>query len=90
MGVNAVNYLDGVFSFAIYDTKKNNLFLARDRIGIKPLYYTLDNNEFRFSSSMNGLINKNEKPQINPIALHYQFTLHSVGACSPYNNKWYT
>ena len=77
-GSECVNYLDGVFSFAIYDTKKNNLFLARDRIGIKPLYYTLDNNEFRFSSSMNGLINKNEKPQINPIALHYQFTLHSV------------
>ena len=77
-GSECVNYLDGVFSFAIYDTKKNNLFLARDRIGIKPLYYTLDNNAFRFSSSMNGLINKNEKPQINPIALHYQFTLHSV------------
>jgi asparagine synthase (glutamine-hydrolysing) len=77
-GSECINYLDGVFSFAIYDTKKNNLFLARDRIGIKPLYYTLDNNEFRFSSSMNGLINKNEKPQINPIALHYQFTLHSV------------
>ena len=77
-GNECINYLDGVFSFAIYDTKKNNLFLARDRIGIKPLYYTLDNNEFRFSSSMNGLINRNEKPQINPIALHYQFTLHSV------------
>jgi asparagine synthase (glutamine-hydrolysing) len=77
-GSECINYLDGVFSFAIYDTKKNNLFLARDRIGIKPLYYTLDNNEFRFSSSMNGLINRNEKPQINPIALHYQFTLHSV------------
>jgi asparagine synthase (glutamine-hydrolysing) len=77
-GNECVNYLDGVFSFAIYDIKKNNLFLARDRIGIKPLYYTLNNNEFRFSSSMNGLINKNEKPQINPIALHYQFTLHSV------------
>jgi len=58
-GSECVNYLDGVFSFAIYDTKKNNLFLARDRIGIKPLYYTLDNNEFRFSSSMNGLINRN-------------------------------
>ena len=77
-GSECVNYLDGVFSFAIYDTKNNNLFLARDRIGIKPLYYTLDNNEFRFSSSMNGLINRNEKPQINPIALQYQFTLHSV------------
>jgi len=77
-GSECVNYLDGVFSFAIYDTKKNNLFLARDRIGIKPLYYTLNNNEFRFSSSMNGLINKNEVPKINPIALHYQFTLHSV------------
>jgi len=77
-GNECVNYLDGVFSFAIYDIKKNNLFLARDRIGIKPLYYTLNNNEFRFSSSMNGLINKNEKSKINPIALHYQFTLHSV------------
>jgi asparagine synthase (glutamine-hydrolysing) len=77
-GSECVNYLDGVFSFAIYDTKKANLFLARDRIGIKPLYYSLNDNEFRFSSSMNGLINKNEKTQINPIALHYQFTLHSV------------
>ena len=77
-GSECVNYLDGVFSFAIYDTKKNNLFLARDRIGIKPLYYSLNNNEFKFSSSMNGLINKDVKLQINPIALHYQFTLHSV------------
>ena len=77
-GSECVNYLDGVFSFAIYDTKKNNLFLARDRIGIKPLYYSLNNNEFKFSSSMNGLINKDGKLQINPIALHYQFTLHSV------------
>jgi asparagine synthase (glutamine-hydrolysing) len=77
-GSKCVNYLDGVFSFAIYDTKKNNLFIARDRIGIKPLYYSLNQNELRFSSSMNGLINKDENIQLNPIALQYQFTLHSV------------
>jgi len=77
-GSKCVNYLDGVFSFAIYDTKKNNLFIARDRIGIKPLYYSLNQNELKFSSSMNGLINKDENIQLNPIALQYQFTLHSV------------
>ena len=49
-GSKCVNYLDGVFSFAIYDTKKNNLFIARDRIGIKPLYYSLNQNVLRFSS----------------------------------------
>ena len=77
-GIECVDYLDGVFAFAIYDIKKNSLFLARDRIGIKPLYYSLNHNRLIFSSSMRGLINKDDNPQINPIALHYQFTLHST------------
>lgn len=77
-GNECVKYLDGVFSFAIYDIKKHNLFLARDRIGIKPLYYSLNQNRFIFSSSMSGLIRKGDNIQINPIALQYQFTLHSV------------
>ena len=39
-GNECVRHLDGVFAFCIYDSKKKTFFLARDRIGIKPLYYS--------------------------------------------------
>jgi len=77
-GDRCVDYFDGVFSFCIYNTIKKNIFLARDRIGIKPLYYSVNNNEFTFSSSMTGILKNRDHYEINPIALHYQFTLHSV------------
>ena len=53
-------------------------FLARDRIGIKPLYYSIDNSQLVFSSSMRGILNNKDKIEINPIALNYQFTIHSM------------
>ena len=77
-GPKCVEYLDGVFAFSIYDAEKKTLFLARDRIGIKPLYYLKENNQFYFSSNMQGIIKNMNSAQINPIALNYQFTLHSV------------
>ena len=77
-GNNCVNHLDGVFSFCIYDTTKKNIFLARDRFGIKPLYYSINEKHIVFSSSAKGIINYKNNKQINPIALNYQFTLHSV------------
>tara|TARA_B100000965_G_scaffold400609_1_gene422837 strand:+ start:1334 stop:3100 length:1767 start_codon:yes stop_codon:yes gene_type:complete len=77
-GNNCVNHLDGVFSFCIYDTTKKNIFLARDRFGIKPLYYSINEKHIVFSSSVKGIINYKNNKQINPIALNYQFTLHSV------------
>ena len=77
-GDKCVDYFDGVFSFGIYDLIKKSLFLARDRIGIKPLYYSINNDELVFSSSMKGILNNKDNIEFNPIALHYQFTVHSV------------
>ena len=77
-GSECVNYLDGVFAFCIYDTENKKLFLARDRIGIKPLYYLHESGQLYFSSHMKGIIKNMVKRKVNPIALNYQFTLHSV------------
>ena len=77
-GDKCVEHFDGVFSFCIYNLTKKNIFLARDRIGIKPLYYSINNSEIVFSSSMKGILSSKGKIEINPIALNYQFTIHSM------------
>lgn len=48
--------IEGIFAFAIYDQKEKSIFLARDRFGIKPLYYILKNNNFLFSSSIKSIL----------------------------------
>lgn len=53
--------LNGMWSFVILDTVSNTLFGSRDRFGVKPFYYYLDNNNFIFSSEIKGLI---KAPQI--------------------------
>lgn len=52
-----VKKLNGVFGFCIWDEKNETLFLARDHFGIKPLYYSICNNELIFSSDINGILN---------------------------------
>lgn len=52
---DVVKKLNGIFSFAIWDSKKNELFLARDHFGVKPLFYTLYNNTIIFSSEIKAL-----------------------------------
>lgn len=51
-----VNRLNGFFAFCIFDEAENSLFLARDRMGIKPLYYYHDNDVFLFASEMKALV----------------------------------
>lgn len=48
--------LDGSFSFAIYSEKNNNLFIARDRLGVKPIYYTITNNTYIFASEIKAIL----------------------------------
>ncbi len=60
-GKSCVDYLRGMFAFAIWDKAKRELFLARDRFGIKPLYYTeLTSGEFLFASEIKSLL-QNDK-----------------------------
>lgn len=55
MGFDAINEINGMFSFAIYDAEKDITWIARDRIGIKPLFYCRLNNRFIFSSDLSSL-----------------------------------
>jgi asparagine synthase (glutamine-hydrolysing) len=76
-GEACVERLHGMFAFAIWDKQK--LFLARDRLGIKPLYYTQDAAHFRFASTPQALLAAGDvDTSIDPVALHHQFTLHAV------------
>lgn len=51
-----VNHLIGMYAFAIWNTQKQELFLARDRLGIKPLYYVQKPGRFAFASEVNALL----------------------------------
>lgn len=54
-GPSILEKLNGMFAFAIYDKQKNELFVCRDRMGIKPLYYFWDGSNFAFASELKAL-----------------------------------
>lgn len=55
-GIDYVRELNGIFSFCIWDSALEKLFLCRDRLGVKPLFYTLRQNTLIFSSELKGLL----------------------------------
>ena len=77
-GEDCLQYLDGMFAFAIWDKSNKKLFIARDRMGIKPLYYNLTNKAFTFASNSQALLTQDLDKSINPIALQQQLSLHGV------------
>ena len=54
-GKDCLKYLNGMFSFAIYDSKSKSLFAARDRFGVKPFFYHKNNDSFYFSSEIKAI-----------------------------------
>ena len=78
-GEQCVTRFKGMFAFAIWDQRSNQLFLARDRFGIKPLYLTQDCHRLRFASSLPALLaGGGVDTTLDPVALHHHFTLHTV------------
>jgi asparagine synthase (glutamine-hydrolysing) len=78
-GEKCVERLHGMFAFAIWDAAHRRLFLARDRLGIKPLYLTRDAARLRFASNTQALLAAGGvDTSIDPVGLHHQLTLHAV------------
>lgn len=76
-GDKFIEYVDGMFSIAIYDERDGRIKLYRDRAGIKPLYYLFDGRNFAFSSELKGIVElcKNIKFEIDYTAI-YDFLMY--------------
>ena len=81
-GKDALRRLRGMYAFAIWDTRNQELFCARDPFGIKPLYYTLaeGGNQLRFASERKALLGAGEVSVIDPDALRRYLSFQYVPA----------
>lgn len=74
-GTDCLKYLNGQFSFAVWDKKNDILFAARDRVGIRPFFYTLVDNAVLFASEVKALFTDSRVERgIDPFALDQIFT----------------
>ena len=78
-GDNCVTHLDGMFVFCIWDKNIDSLFIARDRMGIKPLYFYSTTKAFTFASNIQALLTINNiDKSIDAVSLNQQLSLHGV------------
>lgn len=78
-GEACVERFNGMFAFVIHERDSGRTFLARDRLGIKPLYFLKTSSALRFASTLPALLaGAAGSPDIDPVALHHYMTFHSV------------
>jgi asparagine synthase (glutamine-hydrolysing) len=78
-GKDCVQHFNGMFSFAILERDGGRVFIARDRLGIKPLYYTKRPDGIQFASTLPALLAGGYvDSDIDPVAFHHYMTFHSV------------
>ena len=78
-GERAPERLQGMFAFALHERDSGRVILARDRLGIKPLYYTESPRELRFASSLPALLAAGGvDTSLDPVALNYYLSFHAV------------
>ncbi len=87
-GENCLQYLNGMFAFAIWDKSKQELFITRDRLGIKPVYYFSKDKMFLFSSEIRALLQSGIVPRkINRRVIHEYFTYQTIHAPETFINN---
>lgn len=78
-GEACVNHFNGQWAFAIWDSLEKKLFLSRDRVGVRPLFYTQSSEAFRFASEVKALFACPEVPrEIDPRGIDQVFTFWST------------
>ena len=78
-GIDCVDRLLGMFAFALWERDSGRVVLARDRLGIKPLYYTEADGGLRFASTLPALLAAGDvNTDIDPVALHHYMSFHAV------------
>jgi asparagine synthase (glutamine-hydrolysing) len=87
-GVDCLQALNGMFSFILHDRRRNLLFGARDRIGIKPLYYFQSHGTIAFASELKSLLRlSNFSPSVNRQSLFHYMTMLYVPAAESILNE---
>ena len=79
-GEQCIEKFSGMFAFAVWDDKRKKLFLARDRIGKKPLFYYWDGKFFAFASELQALLSLNIPKSIDLSAIHQYLTYQYIPA----------
>ncbi|WP_422416304.1 N-acetylglutaminylglutamine amidotransferase [Pseudomonas sp. GZD-222] len=78
-GTELLPRLNGMFALAIWERDSQQLFLARDRLGVKPLYLSRNGERLRFASSLPALLQGGDiNPMLDPVALNHYLNFHAV------------
>lgn len=80
-GIDCVHKLRGMFAFAVWDNRKKELWLVRDRIGVKPLYYSLHHGRLSFASEIKALLkDPQQKRAVNEEAFYHYLSFLTTPA----------